>query len=239
MKHWCRIRPRNILSPEVETWILKPSLLAEDCLCYKFRFFCNEIVSFCRVRNYKRHIKGKHGIPFYEGRLLHQPLPDGEHKILFDDYKVSPGLSILSWMGRINVRTERFESSFYPNCLKVYGIYDPKGVAILTQLRVVLSKLNSRNFNHNFRDTFDPMCPINDGIEDTEHFLLQCHAYENRKHDLLSMVNEVFQLHNISNLPNRTLVEIMLYGDRRFTHDQNRQILESTLKFIHFSERFL
>ena len=174
-------------------------------------------------------------------------------------------------VGRINARTERFESSFYPNCLKewnslaseirelptvssfkkrlssiirptqkpIYGIYDPKGVAILTQLRVGLSKLNSHKFNHNFRDTVDPMCLINDGIEDTEHFLLQCHAYEDQRRELLGTVNEVFQQHNILNLPNQTLVQILLYGDKSFTHDQNRKILESTLKFIHSSERFL
>ena len=63
--------------------------------------------------------------------------------------------------------------------------------------------------------------------------------YSFSQSDLLGTVNEVFQLHNISNLPNQTLVHIMLYGHKSFTHDQNRQILESTLKFIHLSERFL
>ena len=83
------------------------------------------------------------------------------------------------------------------------------------------------------------MCLINDGIEDTEHFLLQCHAYDDQRRDLLGTINEVFQLHNILNLPNQTLVQMMLYGDKRFSHNQNKQILESTLKFIHASERFL
>ena len=82
------------------------------------------------------------------------------------------------------------------------------------------------------------MCLINDGIEDTEHFLLQCHAYDDQRRDLLGAINEVLQLHNILNLPNQTLVQIMLYGDKRFSHNQNKQILESTLKFIHTSERF-
>ena len=83
------------------------------------------------------------------------------------------------------------------------------------------------------------MCLINDGIEDTEHFLLQCHAYESQRRDLLGTVNEVFQLHNILNLPNQTIIQILLHGDKSFTHDHNRQIFESTLKFIHSSERFL
>ena len=35
----------------------------------------------------------------------------------------------------------------------VYSIHDPKGLAILTQLRVGLSKLNLHKFKHNFKDT--------------------------------------------------------------------------------------
>ena len=45
----------------------------------------------------------------------------------------------------------------------VYGIRDPKGLAILTQSRVGLSKLNFHGFGHNFRDTVNPLCPTNDG----------------------------------------------------------------------------
>ena len=89
------------------------------------------------------------------------------------------------------------EFSFYPNCLRewnqldpeirlapslpifktkllsiirppaksVFGIHDPSGLSYLTQV-------NFHKFNHNFRDTINPMRPTNDGIEDTEHFLL-------------------------------------------------------------------
>ena len=175
-------------------------------------------------------------------------------------------------VGRINARTERFQSSFYPNCLQewnslaseiresptvslfknrisslirpaqkpLYGIYDPKGVAILTQLlRVGLSKPNSHKFSHNFRDTVNPMCLVNDGIEDTEHFLLHCHAYDDQRYDLLGAIYEILQLNSISNPSNQTLVHIMLYGDKSFSHDENKKILESTLKFIHTSKRFL
>ena len=56
----------------------------------------------------------------------------------------------------------------------IFRIHDPAGLSYLTQLRVGLSKLNFHKFKHNFRDTINPMCPTNDGIEDTEHFLLLC-----------------------------------------------------------------
>ena len=90
----------------------------------------------------------------------------------------------------------------------------------------------------NFRGTVHPMCRINDVAEDTEHFFLQCHAYNDQRHNLLGTINEIFQLHDILHLPISTLVEMMLYGDKRFSHNQNKQVLESTLKFIHALERF-
>ena len=64
-----------------------------------------------------------------------------------------------------------------PPANSVYGIHNPKGIAYLTQLRVGLSRLNFHKFRHNFKDTINPMCPINDGIEDTEHFLLLCSSF--------------------------------------------------------------
>ena len=60
----------------------------------------------------------------------------------------------------------------------IFGIHDPIGLSHLTQLRVGLSKLNLHKFQHNFRDTLDPMCPSNEGIEDTEHFLLLGHSFD-------------------------------------------------------------
>ena len=66
------------------------------------------------------------------------------------------------------------------------------------------------------------MCLIHDGVEDTEHFLLQCTAYSEQRCDLLGAINEVLELHNISNLPNHTIVRTTLYCDERFTYNQNR-----------------
>ena len=123
-------------------------------------------------------------------------------------------------VGQIRARTEKFRSSFYPDCLfewnkldpelrespsvsilkkkislhirppanSVYGIHNPKGIAYLTQLRVGLSKLNFHKFKHNFQDTVNPMCSINDGIEDTEHFLQLCNSSQS-KDTIFSLVS--------------------------------------------------
>ena len=78
----------------------------------------------------------------------------------------------------VNVFKKQLLGLIRPPSKSVYGIHDPKLLSILTQLRVGLSKLNFHKFKHNFSDTLNPLCLINDGIEDTEHFLLLCHAYD-------------------------------------------------------------
>ena len=62
----------------------------------------------------------------------------------------------------------------------VFGICDPHWLALLTQLRVDQSKLI-------------PVCPINDGTEDTEHYLLLCHSFCVQRHDLLASVVPVLR----------------------------------------------
>ena len=105
-----------------------------------------------------------------------------------------------------------------PTPKQVFGIHDPKGLATLTQLRVGLSALNFHKFRHNFHDTLNPMCPINDGVEDTEHFLLHCHSYHLQRNSLLSHVQATLLSCGLSNLSNEDLVSIILYGDEQRRH---------------------
>ena len=174
-------------------------------------------------------------------------------------------------IGRLRARTEKFKSSFYPNCLSewnklepelrlapsvavfkkkllsiirpkaksVFGIYDPKGLSYLTQLRVGLSKLNFHKFKHNFRDTINPMCPTSDGIEDTEHFLLLCPTFDAQRRDLFAGIVELIRpFRQITDLSNDSLTQLLLYGDQDLSTELNRNILELTLRFIHDTGRF-
>ena len=120
----------------------------------------------------------------------------------------------------------------------VFRIHDPTGLSYLTQLRVGLSKVNFHKFKHNFRDTINPMCPSNDGIEDTEHFLLLCPSFEESRRDLLADVSSLLQPLGYANLSNDALLQILLYGDKDFPDDLNKNILLLTLRFIHRTGRF-
>ena len=120
----------------------------------------------------------------------------------------------------------------------VFRIRDPAGLSYLTQLRVGLSKLNFHKFKHNFRDTINPICPSNDGIEDTEHFLLLCPSFQESRRDLLADVSFLLQPLGFANLSKDALLQILLYGDKDFPDDLNKNILLLTLRFIHRTCRF-
>ena len=97
-----------------------------------------------------------------------------------------------------------------PTQQSIYGLHDPNCIAILRQLKCGLSKFNSHKINDNFLDTVNPMCPLNGGIEDTEHFLLKCHAHNDQRSDLLGSINEILQLHNTPSLQNHTFVHVII-----------------------------
>ena len=172
-------------------------------------------------------------------------------------------------IGRIRARTEKFKSSFYPNCLSewnelcpeirtapsvaifkkkllskirqpaksVFGIHDPIGLSYLTQLRVGLSKLNLHKFKHNFRDTINPMCPSNDGIESTEQFLLLCPSFEVQRRNLLAGVFTLLRPFGYIDLSNEVLTQLLLFDDKCLPNDVNRNILKLTLLYIHTTGR--
>ena len=83
------------------------------------------------------------------------------------------------------------------------------------------------------------MCPTNDGIEDTEHFLLLCPSFDVQRRHLLAGVSVLLQQFvEINSLPSDVLVQILLYGDKNLSNESNKGILEMTLVFIHNTGRF-
>ena len=149
--------------------------------------------------------------------------------------KLDPEIRLSS---SVNVFKKKLLSIIRPPPKLVYRIHDPKGLSILTQLLVGLSKLNFHKFKYNFRDTLNPLCPTNDGVEDTEHYFLLCHTYAAARLDLLNSVNAILLLHGMINLSNEELLKIILYGHEQLPFDSNAKILTATLEYIQASKRF-
>ncbi len=127
----------------------------------------------------------------------------------------------------VAVFKKKLISLIRPPLKPVLGIHDPLGLSYLTQLRVGLSKLCFRKFKHNFRDTVNPMCPTNDGIETTEHFLLLCPSFEAERRILLADVYDLIRLFGYVDLSNEVLMQLLLHGDKNFPFNLNKRSIHT------------
>ena len=71
------------------------------------------------------------------------------------------------------------------NCQK------PRGVKLLTRLRLGLSHLRERKFKYGFQDTLNPICSCGNDIETSTHFLLYCPHYSNKRSTFLNTIRNI------------------------------------------------
>ena len=133
-----------------------------------------------------------------------------------------------------------FKSSLFkiyrPTHRSIFNIHDPKGIKLLTRLRVGLSHLRYHKFKHNFLDTLNPLCSCNIETESTCHYLLHCPFFTNIRNSLLDNIINI--IGPITNLTDDDLVQILLFGDPSNNIDTNASILKLTIAYLKSSERF-
>ena len=82
------------------------------------------------------------------------------------------------------------------------------------------------------------MCPVNDGIEDTERFLLLCNSFTEQRFSLLAGVNDVLEACGHSESADINMLQNLLYGNKHLPLEANKMILNLTIKYISETERF-
>ena len=70
----------------------------------------------------------------------------------------------------ISIFKNRLLSLIRPVQSSVFNIFDPKGLKLLTRLRLEFSHLNEHRFRHNFESCVNPLCSCSLTTEDTEHY---------------------------------------------------------------------
>ena len=70
-----------------------------------------------------------------------------------------------------------------------------------------------------------------------EHFLLLCHAFRVPRCDILASVLPVLRSFDLTDIPNSTLLQILLYGDKKLPFEVNKFILQATIMYILRTER--
>ena len=74
----------------------------------------------------------------------------------------------------------------------MYHIFDLQRLKFLTRLRLGLGHLNEHGFRHKFRDCMDHICSCSLEIEETPHYLLDCHNFSHNCVDLINTLKSVF-----------------------------------------------
>ena len=117
---------------------------------------------------------------------------------------------------------------------RVYNCHNPKGIKLLTRLRVVY--LREHKFKHSFQDTLNPICNCGEDIETTSHYLLHCPDYLHERKTLLNTVSCIVP--NIFDFNNDQLTEILLYGKEDLDNINNTSILDATINYLIETKRF-
>ena len=88
----------------------------------------------------------------------------------------------------ISILNSKLLSFIRPVQTNIYNIFDPKSLTFRTRLRLGLSHLNEHRFRHNFQDCLNPLCSCSLEIEDTSHYLLNCHHFSHHRVALMNSV---------------------------------------------------
>ena len=118
-------------------------------------------------------------LSFYSTWNIHNiPLANIKHN--FFESSFFP-LTIIEWE---NLHPHLRKSGNFPvfksNILKfirpspnfVYNCHNPRGICLITRLRLGFSHLREHKFKHGFQDTLNPLCSCGNDVKSTGHFLL-------------------------------------------------------------------
>ena len=126
----------------------------------------------------------------------------------------------------------RKSENIRPSQSRVYNCHNPKGIKLLTRLKVGLSHLREYKFKHSFQDTINPICNCGEDIETTSHYLLHCPDYLQERKTLSCIVPNIFDFNNDQ------LTEILLYDKEDLDNIYITSILDATINYLIETRRF-
>ena len=73
-----------------------------------------------------------------------------------------------------------------------FNCHNPRGIKLLSQLRLGLSHLREHKFKHSFQDSLIPICSCGKGeVEYSSHYLLHCFNYSEERLALLNTIKNI------------------------------------------------
>ena len=117
-----------------------------------------------------------------------------------------------------------------PSPNKIFQCHNPKGIKLVTRLRLGLSHLWEHKFKHSFQDTLNSLCSCGLDIETTSHCVLQCPLSHAERSTLLNNINKIDS--TIFNKSDSVVIRMLLYGNESFKDEVNLLILNEAIDFV-------
>ena len=144
----------------------------------------------------------------------------------------------------LNIRNSESLNTFRKSLLKfirpsgssAFNCHNPRGVKLLTRLRLGVSHLREHKFKHGFQDSLNPICSCGNDIKTSAHFLLHCPHYSNERSTFLNTIRNINR--NIFDKNDLQITETLLYGDSSLDDKSNTLVLNATIDFLFVTKRF-
>ena len=136
----------------------------------------------------------------------------------------------------VNIFKKSILEFIRPSQNRVYNCHNPKGIKLLTRLRVGPSHLREQKFKHSFQDTLNLICNCSEDIETTPHYLLHCSDYLHEKKTFLNTVSCIVP--NNFDFNNDQLIEILLYGKEDLYNINGTSIWDKIMNYLTETKRF-
>ena len=146
------------------------------------------------------------------------------------DWEIKNSESIVTFKKRIL-------SFIRPSANSTFNCHNPRGIKLLSRLRLGLSHLREHKFKHSFQDSLNPFCSCGKGeVETSSHYLLHCSNYSEERLALLNTIKNIVM--SISQQSDSKFTNVLLFGDTSFDNNRNPFILDATIDYIISTGRF-
>ena len=129
------------------------------------------------------------------------------------DWKIKNSESIETFKKRIL-------SFIRPSPNSTFNCHNPKGIKLLSRLRLGLSHLREHKFKHSFQDSLNPFCSCRKGeVETSCHYLLPCSNYSKERLTLLNTIKNIDM--SILQENDSKFTSVVNFGDISFDNNKN------------------
>ena len=136
----------------------------------------------------------------------------------------------------VNIFKKTLLNFIRPSRNTVFNYHNPKGVKLLTRLRLDLSHLRERKFKYSFQGSINPTCSCDNNIETSAYFLLHCPNFSNERSTFLNIIESIDR--DILTRSDSQVTETLPDGGSNFNNITNALILNATIDLLMATKRF-